>query len=216
LYDLDYIGLKTFLDTTAVLQDTTEISKLAGWLSNKCDVKTGNYQNAISWYENIIDNPENENDSTFAIIDLGYVYQLMQDSSQRQSINCRYPEYNIPVRKQYETYRDELLDRLWDKETALGVPENEQQNNTVFSGISVFPNPVNDHLKLEFVLKQSSNIGIYIYDHCARLVQQTGFSEFAKGGNTFSIDISALPPGIYNCMLKTTDGQIITKKIVKH
>ncbi|MDZ7742828.1 MAG: hypothetical protein U5Q03_14075 [Bacteroidota bacterium] len=83
IHDQDYSGLKTYLDTTTVLQDTTDLSKLADVVSNKCDIELENYQNAIAFYGDIILNPGSYQDSLFAIIDLGYLYLRMNNSGNR-------------------------------------------------------------------------------------------------------------------------------------
>ncbi|MFH1319154.1 MAG: T9SS type A sorting domain-containing protein, partial [Bacteroidota bacterium] len=214
IYDQDYAGLKSFYDTTFVLQDTTEISKLAYWLSNKCDVRMGNYQAAITWYENIIDNPDTENDSVFAIIDLGYTYILMEDSTQRQQIFCKYPEYNFPNRKSYELFRDELLDRLWDDESATVINENQFVKDSYFEELSIYPNPVKGVFSIKFVLKQDVFLGLRIYDNTGRLIFNTDSNIFKKGENNLQVDFSGFPKGIYSCTLVVNDYSI-SKKLIK-
>jgi Secretion system C-terminal sorting domain len=193
----------------------SEISKLAFWLSNKCDVKLGNYQTAVSWYENIIDNPESENDSSFAIIDLGYVYILMEDSSQRQNIACRHPEYNIGNRKEYSDYRDELLDGLWNSESATAVEKNKINKNIDLEVLSIYPNPANDHFMINFELKKDAKLNVRIYDNAGRLVLDIGSKTFTKGENNIQVDCSNYPKGIYNCMLSIDGKNTIHNRFVK-
>jgi Secretion system C-terminal sorting domain len=212
---MDYSGLKLFYDTTAVLQDTSEISTLAFWLSNKCDVKLSNYQAAVSWYENIIDSPDSENDSTFAIIDLGYVYTLMEDSSQRQNIACRYPEYKPTSAKSYSVYRDKLLDRLFDDHSATGIKEQLPSKESSISNVNIYPNPSKSDFWLTFVSQKVSNLDINIYDNTGRLVKTFPGQTFLKGENTLHLDFSNLPNGIYNCVIRGTGQQMISKKLIK-
>ncbi len=214
LYDRDYAGLKAFYDTAAVLQDSTAIGRLADWLSNKCDVKMGNYQQAVSWYENIIDNPETENDSVFAIIDLGYTYLLMEDSAQRQHIICRYPRYNIRSRTAYAQYRDELLEGLWEDAVNTGIQENDPLCDQPFGDIFIYPNPASGSFSIKFVCKEEILMGLSIYDHTGRLVSGLAQKAYPKGENMISIEVVELPDGIYHCIFKTNRG-LQTKKIVK-
>ncbi|MDZ7743675.1 MAG: C25 family cysteine peptidase [Bacteroidota bacterium] len=215
LHDNDFVGLKLFYDTTTVLQDTTEISKLADWLSNKCDVKLANYQTAINWYEAIIDNPETENDSTFAIIDLGYTYLLMEDSTQRQSIACKYPQYIIPNRNNYQTYRDFLLDRLIGTTSTTDIEEERLTNDIDAFDLQMYPNPTNDHFELKFSALKVVRVGILIFDNTGRIVLERKQSKYDKGENTIHFNMEQYSPGIYNCVIHIDQNKTITKKIIK-
>lgn len=215
LYDQDYAGLKTFYDTTTVLQDTTEISKLAYWLSNKCDVKRENYQVAVDWYENIIDNPETENDSTFAIIDLGYTYLLMEDSSQRQNIMCKFPQYRFSSRSKYSKYRDKLLDNLFGGESSTSISEHELNVQEQLSSIIISPNPVTNQVNIQFKSNALGNLEISVSDMSGRLILKEDNLNVNEGMNTFSLDLSDHPKGIYNCTFKFNNVLSASKRIIK-
>ncbi len=216
IYDQDYEGLKSFFDTTLVFQDTSDISKLAYWLSNKCDVKMLNYQTAVDWYENIIDNPGSENDSTFAIIDLGYAYLLMGDSSQRSFISCKYPQYNISGQKEYNKYRNKLLERLIENQSnATNIQEPDYQNKTALNELRIYPNPVNDKLKVGFSLLNRNNVSITIYDKLGRLVYKTENVTLGKGNNEIFINCSSLRAGLYCCKFFIENGNIYSGKFIK-
>ncbi|MDZ7743682.1 MAG: C25 family cysteine peptidase [Bacteroidota bacterium] len=215
LYDNDYESLKSFYDTTSVLQDTTDIAKLADWLSNKCDVKLQNYQTAINWYEDIIENPESENDSTFAIIDLGYLYLIMEDTSQRQGMACRFPQYRFSDRVNYTKYRDKLLDNLYCGETTTGINEPELNNLNAISNISISPNPVFTQVNIDLSSKEQGLLNIEIYDMSGRLILKSNDHTINKGSNSLFIDLSDHPKGVYNCTFNLNNNSTLTKKIIK-
>ncbi|MDZ7743690.1 MAG: T9SS type A sorting domain-containing protein [Bacteroidota bacterium] len=215
LSDNDFGSLKMFYDTTSVLQDTSELSKLADWLSNKCDVKQENYQTAITWYEAVITNPETENDSTFAIIDLGYTYLLMEDSTQRQNISCKYPEYRILDISEYQKYRNYLLERLLGTATSTDVEEGHLTSNENVFDFQLYPNPAKDQLELKIDAIENASVGIVIYDINGRIVFKRNLNRYEEGENTIMIDLMEYSPGVYNCVLRIDQVKTLAKKFIK-
>lgn len=69
---------KDYYQTEPNLHYNGEIDKIIDYLTTYCNIKFGNYQEAIAWFEDVISNPESEIDSLMAVIDLGYVYMLME------------------------------------------------------------------------------------------------------------------------------------------
>ncbi|HOD55026.1 MAG TPA: hypothetical protein PKJ08_10900, partial [Candidatus Cloacimonadota bacterium] len=57
-----------------------ETLNLYDYLQNYCSINQSQYQKAISWLENRIENPISQLDSLFATIDIGYVYMLIDDN----------------------------------------------------------------------------------------------------------------------------------------
>ncbi len=139
----------------------------------------------------------------------------MEDSTQMKSISCKYPEYNIPVRRSYEKYRDKLLNNLWNNESSNGVAENQLSEDSFIEDIIFYPNPAKNKFIVKFVSKEDIILNVNIYDYTGKLVNITNPKMYMKGNNNLQIDISSLPKGIYNCMLKTANGMSFSKKIIK-
>lgn len=89
----NYIFLKHYYTTDDIVQGNTELKKIGEFFANRCDVKMGNWVNAINWYENIIQNPTSESDSIYAIIDLGFVYLLKEKYDDPTVISLGLPQY---------------------------------------------------------------------------------------------------------------------------
>ena len=77
----NYAGLHYYYLNDTTIQGNESLSALAGSLANKCDEFMEHYEQAIAWYEDIIENEETPyNDSIFATIDLGNLYLKMEGS----------------------------------------------------------------------------------------------------------------------------------------
>ena len=50
---------------------------VAAFLATRCHVQERNWQPAIDWYEDRIENPPSYQDSVFAVIDLGDIHLMM-------------------------------------------------------------------------------------------------------------------------------------------
>ncbi|MBK8192819.1 MAG: T9SS type A sorting domain-containing protein [Lewinellaceae bacterium] len=82
--------------------------------------------------------------------------------------------------------------------------------------LSVFPNPANDRATIEVDLASMTDIQISISDMRGRTVRQ--FAEkrdLAPGIFRESADLTGIPPGVYVVKAHSTDGSIMTAKIVK-
>lgn len=74
----------------------TLLIQLADIFANQCNIKLSNWPDAINWYENRILNPPSVEDSIFAIIDLGYLYFLMENSGLKSAYKGSLKQF-IPV-----------------------------------------------------------------------------------------------------------------------
>lgn len=80
----NYGQLKSYYTGNTDIASDSVLSNLADNLANKCDVALKNYQDAIEWYENVINDPETSYcDSIFAVIDLGDLYLEMEENGEK-------------------------------------------------------------------------------------------------------------------------------------
>jgi hypothetical protein len=143
----NYSELKTYYDTEPNIQNIADLNKLADFLANFCEIKLENYPTAITWFENIIQNPDTIEDSIFAIIDLGYTYFLMENGGLKSSFMGSMPEH-IPIdRKQFEEKRDYLLSLLFIDNQ---MNEFQKNLNTLKSGklLQNIPNPFSEKTQI--------------------------------------------------------------------
>ncbi len=216
IFNQDFSGLQSYLDTTQVFQDTTDLAKLSDFVSNKCDIKLENYQEAINWYEAIIEDPETLEDSLFAIIDLGYLYLLMGDSTLKSGFSCKYPQYVPKSRSKYEHYRDKLLDLLTTSNNVSEIIESEFDNHKDrFTINSVFPNPFNGSFTISFTTLTDISLELQVFDISGRSVRLLNRNQFLTGDHKIDMDCSELPDGVYNCIFLIDNKRIESVKVVK-
>ncbi|MCF8235244.1 MAG: hypothetical protein K9G67_08720 [Bacteroidales bacterium] len=216
IYDQDYLGLKQYLDTTGVLQDTTELAKLADWISNKCDVELANYPQAIDWYESIIAAPQCSEDSIFAIIDLGYVYLRMGDTTLKSSILSKYPQYIPDSRKNYEIYREKLLYLIPNKLESTGIIENISGIERSVSLVSSFPNPAKESMIIELEVKQETELLVKFVDIHGRIVKVVDLNKQDEGLCRFQVELTDIVRGVYNCLIYANNEIVESFKMIKN
>lgn len=90
------------------------------------------------------------------------------------------------------------------------------EENTPFSSVGVYPNPVNDVLTITYEAKETiSNITFDLMDMNGRVVKSLGGQSGISGMNQGRVDVSDLNKGIYLLTIKA-DNSIVTKKIIKN
>jgi tetratricopeptide (TPR) repeat protein len=77
----NYYDLQEYYQNDTIIFDNSSLAALARSLTNKCDELLENYDEAIAWYESIIEDESTSfNDSIFATIDLGRLYLIMEEN----------------------------------------------------------------------------------------------------------------------------------------
>ncbi len=80
----NYLSLKGYYKNDTTIQGDESLAALASSLENKCNELLEQYDEAIAWYEAIIeDETTSYNDSLFAVIDLGYLYLQMEANGEK-------------------------------------------------------------------------------------------------------------------------------------
>jgi hypothetical protein len=86
---------------------------------------------------------------------------------------------------------------LWKKSLAK---EKSFSENSSIQDLSMFPNPATNEIFVKFTSAYSQKLKIKVIDHIGRLIlEQEEKKDF--GNNTFRIDLSGLPKGIYSIQL---------------
>ncbi|MBR5910602.1 MAG: T9SS type A sorting domain-containing protein [Bacteroidales bacterium] len=79
LSEENYGDIQQYYLNDTTIQNSPTLAALAGSLANKCDELLENYDEAIAWYEAVIQDEDTPyNDSLFATIDLGNLYLKME------------------------------------------------------------------------------------------------------------------------------------------
>jgi tetratricopeptide (TPR) repeat protein len=183
----DKQALKDYYHTEPNLHWNGDIAKLADYLENYCNIKMGNYQEAIAWFEAVIADPPSELDSLMAVIDLGYVYLLMQENPPKSAITCLYPQLKPKSRKEYEQNTDALL-------SALHSPADHQIPNENDSGAALvtsipvlhnnYPNPFNPITKISYSLPDEMDANLVVFNIKGQVVRTLVSDKQSSGLHT--------------------------------
>ncbi|MDR2928437.1 MAG: C25 family cysteine peptidase [Cytophagaceae bacterium] len=203
----------TFTPADSTLFDTAE------FLATRCLIMERNWQPAIDWYENRIENPPSYQDSIFAVIDLGALHLMMDadtaDIELKSGIFLRYrlSELKPKSKNEYETNRANMLANLPQKnktQMQLAVTE-EGEKEMLWQNI---PNPATESTTVTFELFAEGTVEIRIYNMLGQLFHAIPQGTLQQGINQVELPITHLPAGIYHYALfvdgKTADVKKMT------
>jgi hypothetical protein len=161
----DKLALKDYYLSEPNLHYNGEIDKIIDYLTTHCNIKLGNYQEAIAWFEDVISNPPSELDSLMAVIDLGYVYMLMEGDD-KASVIAMYPQLKPKSLFEFEANRESILSNLF---TSVENPYgNESHSSAIMTMVPVlernYPNPFNPTTTLSFSLPSEMVCKLEIYN----------------------------------------------------
>jgi thiol-disulfide isomerase/thioredoxin len=94
------------------------------------------------------------------------------------------------------------------------VPSNEAVNSMEKS-LLIYPNPAMDMLHLEWFMPKTQELSIQVLNTSGQLIKTHWNGLLSAGNQVSSLDISALPPGIY-CLYFQGEGQSWAKTFSKH
>ncbi|MDP2424490.1 MAG: T9SS type A sorting domain-containing protein [Bacteroidales bacterium] len=209
----DYESLKNYYQSNDSIQADTILQKLAVSLSNKCDVKLENWPDAIDHYESIINDPETLEDSVFAIIDLGYVYFLMENSGYKSSYTGQLTQYKPESKEQFFDHRDYLLSLL----PGDNVSESMKGNIAALKEgelLQNVPNPFKGSTQIWYKLENELKVQLNVYNYTGQLISSFNVGTKTKGNHHIDFDANGLKSGIYFYSIsingQTTDSKKMT------
>jgi tetratricopeptide (TPR) repeat protein len=205
--------LQQYYNTADSIQANPVLTKLAGYLSTKCEIEMQNWQTAIDYFEDIIENPDNPEDSIFAIIDLGYTYFLMENSGMKAGITGTMFQHKPQSKQSFAATRDTLLALLPFKKSAENKID-EITNKRIGELLQNIPNPFTGQTTIYFNLQEQAQVVLQIYDHLGKTVKQIEIPDAKEGENSLTIELKNVPGGMYFCSLFVNGKQVDTKKMV--
>ena len=174
-----------------------------------------NYPDAISFFEDIIEDPDTELDSVYAVIDAGYTYLLMENSGSKGYVG-RLKELKPKSENDFHKRTDELLAMLLkrdtDKESAVPSP--------VFGLSQNYPNPFNPETIIKYeITNENANTELKIYNIKGQLVRKLvdGKKEVGKhsvvwnGRDSNNREVSS---GVYLYRLKNGKNTSVKKMVL--
>ena len=207
----NYNELKEFYTNDSLANNDSVMMKTASALANQCDIKLKNYDEAISWFENVIENPPSTNDSIFAIIDLGNTYLLAETDSLKNCPVGRFQEYKPKSIPEYFTYRDYLL----------GLVNNENTTHKGFNTIvkpakinSLNPNPAHQSVNVIFELTDENTISFMIRNMVGQIDQSQNEEHYLKGIHSKTINTNKLAAGTYTLTILVNGISYDSQKLI--
>ena len=214
IYGQDYSGLQEYLESIESLWEEEETVQIAEYIINWCDVCMENYPIAINWFEDRIVNPVSYEDSICSIIDLGYVYMLIEESGNRWNGYSGNLVQHIPdSREAYERNRELLINLIPQRaEQAQPIEENDFSNNRQF--IRVYPNPVDNQATIEYSIEEKAGVIINLHNSNGELVQLLLNSQTESGSHSFVWNTKEIANGLYFISLEINSKLVETSRIV--
>jgi hypothetical protein len=193
------VPLKNYYETNTTIQSNDKLSDLADFLANRCNIKLANWPDAISWFENVIQNPESTEDSIFAIIDLSYTYWLMQNGGLKSSNYVgTMSQYKFTDYATFEENRDYLLSLLPGDD--LNLSESMKQKVNALNGgelLQNVPNPFNGTTRIFYKLTNDATVKVTIFDYTGKQIKTYTEGEKSSGVHSVVFDAKGLTPGMY-------------------
>ncbi len=188
---------------------------MADNVSNRCDIKLENYQTAISFFENIIQNSGSCQDSTFAIIDLGNLYLTMNTKRANTQFICQFPQFIPESRQKYVKERERLISLLTaDKSPTSNDEGLDNDIISIIENITVFPNPTNGEVTIDFNIESSLKLYITVCDQTGRVLFETKAYDYFKGNSNVKLNLAVLKNGVYYLLIKNNSRSIASKKLI--
>lgn len=210
----DYGGLREYYLTNDSISADTLLMQLADVFANQCNIKLSNWSDAINWYENRILNPPSMEDSIFAIIDLGYLYFLMENSGLKSAYIGNLKQYIPASRPLYNTYRSYLLSLL----PADSQGKSPQKAIADFRDgclLQNAPNPFCESSEIWYKIEKEADVKLSISDMAGKEVMQIQEGRRIPGIYNFKLSGSQLSPGTYLYSIIINGIRRDTKRMIR-
>jgi len=96
-------------------------------------------------------------------------------------------------------------------DTTINIPHDELDDNKYY--LKSYPNPFTKSVVIEYVIEESSNVKIFIYNQFGEREIVVLNESQKRGKYSFKIDLSALSTGIYYCSIKASFGMESVKLV---
>ena len=93
--------------------------------------------------------------------------------------------------------------------TPLSINES-----TLFTNVTVYPNPANDKLNIDFTIENVTDISVEIFDVAGKTVATKAMANAAKGTQSLGFDTADFASGVYTVTIESTNGKL-TRKFIK-
>jgi len=209
--DNDYAALHNYY-TTFTPADSA-LFDVADFLATRCNVVIQNWQPAIDWYEDRIENPPSYQDSVFAVIDLGDIHLKMENDSLKACRIFRFPNIKPKSRQQYEENKSALLATLPKKDQPR--PQHPLAGTGKKGVLSQnIPNPAKESTTIVYDVIEEGSVHLRIYNQLGQLLQDLPQGTQKPGSYHLEVSLVGMPAGVYHYVLFVEGEKADGKKLV--
>ena len=224
LFSIQHFSSNGFYDLYSYLASFSPLDSslfdVADFLAIRCLVKEREWQPAIDWYENRIENPPSYQDSIFAVIDLGNIHLLMEEDTiggngTKSGSRFYYRLENIKPKstREYEENKSALLATLPQVKkphTSYPIPQTDKKGSL---GQNI-PNPATGTTTINYEIYKGGVVEIRIYNAMGQLLQSLPQGTKQSGVYQTKINVSVFPVGLYHYSLLINGEQEDAKKMI--
>ena len=211
----EFSSLREYYLTDPKCNINDERTKLSKYLGNYCTVKLEEFPEAITFFEDIISDPETRLDSVYAVIDAGFTYLLMENEGKSGYVG-KMAELKPKSEQDFSVLRDELIAKLFGLvyDEINAEPELEYPFELRYN----YPNPFRGSTKISFSLPASvQKADLKVYNIRGQLVKEFDIDSLPgirriswDGRDTYGKEVGS---GIYFYKL-TADKKSTMRKMV--
>lgn len=220
IYGTSHSSFKSYCDSLSANPGDSLLGVTAGWLSIHCDIKDQHYQQAVNSLDSILSNPPSLEDSIYALIDLGYVFTKILDTTNQKSMlfstNCdliprTYKQYVV----QREFWIEELLKSQQIENNPTEIIADNESRNISAKITSIYPNPASNSIEIQFEIFKKGTYYLMLYSLTGQIILQPTEKYTTPGTFQIHQDVSLIPPGIYFLALQNNRAILDSEKLVK-
>jgi len=223
LFALEHFTNQNFYQLNSYFASFTpadsNLFNVAEFLATRCHVKEKNWQPAIDWYENRIENPPSYQDSIFAVIDLGDIHLMMEGDTLgtrgKPAYYYRLAEIKPKSKQEYETNKATLLATLPQIPNPKPETPNPKPETSKTGALGqCIPNPTNGNATIFYELYTEGIVEIQIYNAMGQLVKTLPQGTLKRGTYQAKISLAGVPAGVYHYTLLINGERTDGKKVV--
>lgn len=143
------------------------------------------------------------NQNVISVSTTTYCWYIIQELITFQPVGIWIPSHPSELKTSYSLYVEDPNSTASMDEENLGA------------GISVYPNPSNDQITIDYNLSENTDVQLEIIDATGRKIATHEMKNQAVGKQSLTISVSHLANGIYFCTLNVGEEQL-TRKIIKN
>jgi len=213
----DYAALNSYYSTFT--PNDSALFNVAEFLATRCNIQERNWQPAIDWYENRIENPPSYQDSVFAVIDLGDIHLMMAADTLGGAKGMHHCSYRLAhvkpnSKREYEENKTTLLATL--PRTTHLTPQTATPHTATKGSLGQnIPNPTTGTTTISYEVYTDGAVEIRIYNVLGQQIQTLPQGMKKTGNYQITISLANVPAGMYNYMLFVDGEKADAKKMVK-